>query len=256
MGTLRHLSTFILGLFTLLFFSACEKDEEEPPPGSEEGRQVGELAEYYLQEDPYKELRFTIIHMEGYAPKERAVDSLEDFLERYLRKPQGIKISTMEIDAEGGGSYSVEEIDEILDENAQYQPFEGAIHAYLLIVDGTYSEDDGNTNTLGLAYEADRTVLFGGNIEEYSDELTEPDRWKLEAAVMEHEFGHLLGLVDNGTPMVDDHLDEDHGQHCNDEDCLMYYATETSDVVSNLFESSIPDLDVECQKDLAANGGK
>lgn len=48
----------------------------------------------------------------------------------------------------------------------------------------------------------------------------------VEQATLVHEFGHVMGLVDNGIPMVSDHLDADHPRHCTDEDCVMYWLNE------------------------------
>ncbi|HEY0356753.1 MAG TPA: hypothetical protein VGC29_11140, partial [Flavisolibacter sp.] len=71
-----------------------------------------------------------------------------------------------------------------------------------------------------------------------------------------HEVGHLLGLVDIGSPMQTPHKDADHGSHCNNNSCLMYYASETTDILGLLLTGNIPGLDANCIADLRANGGK
>ena len=48
----------------------------------------------------------------------------------------------------------------------------------------------------------------------------------VEQATLVHEFGHVMGLVDNGIPMVSDHLDPDHPRHCTNEECVMYWQNE------------------------------
>lgn len=55
----------------------------------------------------------------------------------------------------------------------------------------------------------------GTNIEKY-----------VEQATLVHEFGHAIGLVNNGLSMVAAHQDEPHGAHCTNKDCIMYYAIE------------------------------
>lgn len=45
----------------------------------------------------------------------------------------------------------------------------------------------------------------------------------VEQATIIHEIGHALGLVDFGIPMASDHKDEEHGSHCNNQDCIMYW---------------------------------
>jgi hypothetical protein len=58
--------------------------------------------------------------------------------------------------------------------------------------------------------------------------------------------------VDNGTSLTSQHSDG--GHHCNNEECLMYYAVETTDVLAMLV-SGVPRLDDACIADLRGNGG-
>jgi hypothetical protein len=54
----------------------------------------------------------------------------------------------------------------------------------------------------------------------------------VEQSTLIHEFGHAVGLVDNGLPMVTAHSDAEHGAHCDNPDCVMYYLNEgVSDLV-------------------------
>jgi hypothetical protein len=48
----------------------------------------------------------------------------------------------------------------------------------------------------------------------------------VEQATLVHEFGHAIGLVNNGLPLTAQHQDEPHGAHCTNQDCVMYYAIE------------------------------
>lgn len=73
---------------------------------------------------------------------------------------------------------------------------------------------------------------------------------------MNHEFGHLFGLVNIGTDMVENHEDTEHSKHCDKNNCLMYYASETTEIASFLIGNDIPELDENCKNDLIANGGK
>ncbi|MFB6257228.1 MAG: membrane metalloprotease [Flavobacteriales bacterium] len=246
----------------LLLFVACEKDDPSTDDNNDgvqssgEQKEAGASADAFLQEEPYPELVIHILYMDGYKPTGRAADSLNAFLRRYLNKPQGISIEYENVLSPGKSSYGIDDIDPIIEDERINDYSSSPIRAYLLIVDGKYEGNSGSTETLGIAYAAHRMALFGESVHEFSDGLSEPDRWKMEASVMAHEFGHILGLVANGTPMVKDHQDSGHGKHCNDEDCLMYYSMETSDIVGKIFGADMPRLDANCQKDLEANGGK
>jgi hypothetical protein len=58
-------------------------------------------------------------------------------------------------------------------------------------------------------------VAPGDNVERY-----------VEQATLVHEFGHAIGLVNNGLGLTAAHHDEPHGAHCTNQDCIMYYAIE------------------------------
>ena len=98
--------------------------------------------------------------------------------------------------------------------------------------------------------------LLGKTIHDNSGGIGQASRTKLESTVLEHEFAHILGLVDAGSNMQTIHKDGTHGSHCNNSDCLMYYTSETTDILGFLITGNIPVLDASCKADITANGGK
>jgi len=48
----------------------------------------------------------------------------------------------------------------------------------------------------------------------------------VELTTAVHEMGHALGLVNNGVSMHAAHQDEEHGKHCDEDECVMYYLNE------------------------------
>ncbi|MBA2563113.1 MAG: hypothetical protein H0V14_09415, partial [Chitinophagaceae bacterium] len=79
-------------------------------------------------------------------------------------------------------------------------------------------------------------------------------RTQLLTTLLKHEFGHLMGLVDQGSPMQTPHRDFTNGAHCINPECLMYYNIETAD--AGILNNPIPSPDANCMADLKANGGK
>jgi hypothetical protein len=45
----------------------------------------------------------------------------------------------------------------------------------------------------------------------------------LEQATLVHEFGHAMGLVNNGVPLTSNHQDSANGHHCKNPNCVMYW---------------------------------
>jgi hypothetical protein len=124
---------------------------------------------------------------------------------------------------------------------------------YFLYLDGNSDLDSGDTRVLGYAHHGSSVVMFKDSIEKAGSGLVL--QGNVEDAVIVHEAGHLLGLVDNGIPMQVDHLDSAHGQHDMNEQCIMYWTIDTSDIVDVLL-SRRPDFDDACRADLIAAGGR
>ncbi len=251
-----------------VMISSCDKDDDDNGNGngSNNGngqngqaaanRGVGESAQELLKAADFNELKVEIQYPQGYKPKDATLDNLKEFLNQYLNKPEGIQIVKSQIEAPGQSEYSIDDIREIEDANRSVYNQNQTLGVYVFFADGNHEDDTDDGQVLGTAYQNTSTVLFEETIQELSGGLQEPSQKKLETAVLNHEFGHIMGLVALGSPMQQNHQDEDNGNHCDVDDCLMYWATETSDVVDNLLGSGIPTLDAQCQDDLKANGGK
>lgn len=220
-------------------------------------KNVGESANYLLSDNKFKELKIEILYMDGFKPQTASINNLKAFLEQRLNKPNGISFSYKQI-PNGSGVYSMDEIRAIEDEHRSLFNKSKVLTASLMFVNGHYNQDSGNSTVLGVAYRNSSMVIFEETIHGYSDGgLGEPSREILESTVILHEFGHIMGLVNVGTAMVHNHQDTDHGHHCDNDDCLMYWTAETGGVIANLAGmSSVPGLDANCIEDLQNNGGK
>lgn len=230
---------------------------QEPRPFNSQTA-PGDSAQSFLESDQYTTLNIEVDYMEGYKPTQGALDSLTVFLKKHLNKSEinvGVPNS---IPAEGQNAYSVEDIAALEEEHRDHYTQAGSdtLWAHFMVVDGEYTE----ANVLGIAYYNTSMAFFGQTIQDNSRESGElgsqPTREKMEGTVFRHEVGHNLGLVNGGTPMVEDHQDSANGHHCTQEECLMYYAVRTTDYFANVFDGDIPDLHQYCNADLEANGGK
>lgn len=251
-----HYYIFLIAI--LLITGSCSDSYSGPGNGGENGSEFdsqagpGTSAEAFLRADDFTSLELEIDYMPGYQPDAEALDSLKTFLQARLNKSQ-ITISTpTEVASGGEDAYSADEI-RALEEQYRDHFTEGdgtILHAYFLIVDGSYSDQ---SNVLGIAYYNTSMAFFGETIKEISGGVTQPPRYKVEGTVFRHEFGHNMGLVNNGTPMETDHQEQ--GAHCTQEGCLMEAAVETSDFFANIFDGDIPNLKQFCINDVQANGG-
>lgn len=128
-------------------------------------------------------------------------------------------------------SYTQAEILAIADQHRDQLSGGGRATFYILFLDGYYQDDGAvNESVLGISITNSGVIVMfkpviaatgvglpGQAVEKY-----------VEQTVLIHEFGHAVGLVDNGVPMAAPHSSGEHGRHCDNDECLMYYASEGS----------------------------
>lgn len=116
------------------------------------------------------------------------------------------------------------------------------VSLFVLFLDGRYEIDaDVDQTVLGAALAGSGVIaMFKPTIDGVNNPLS-PDVVRFtEQATLVHELGHSFGLVNVGLPLVSNHEDPHHPSHCDDPDCVMYWANEgaadvrqfTSDVAS------------------------
>lgn len=243
---MRSFFTYTLLAFFLLTAS-CRKDDKIDKKITPND---------FLSDKNYSKLIVEIQYVSGYNPSSAAVSNLQNFLQQRLNKTAGITIVQNAISSPGKSSYSIADIKEIEKENRTQHTKGNTLTAYFFFANADYSGNSGSSKVLGIAYGNASMVIFEKTIKDYSGGITQPPVSALESTVTHHEFGHILGLVNNGTAMQAVHQDVPHGQHCDDQNCLMYYTAETSDIAANILGGNIPELNTQCVNDLKANGGK
>lgn len=225
---------------------------------------AGAAAHDLLSADKYQSILIEIQAMQGFAPTARTQTALQDFITARVNKPGGVSlIVDPPIPAQNKGAYSLNDVGMLEAANRQNYTSGTRLVAYFLFLDGASTEDEAQSGRKILAYAYQNTsmAVFEKTIQSLSGSLPgQASQATVETTVVEHEFGHLLGLVNlsPGTPIQSPHQDTAHGNHCSVTNCLMYYSVNTSDVVANLlsFGGNPPVLDPQCLADLRANGGK
>lgn len=244
-------------LILLLFIQGCNSsnsgNDNEAGTTFSHTQDVGASANDFLSSSSFTSLVIEVDYISGFQPSETALNNLKKFLENRLNKSGGITINLDdEISPPGKSVYSAQDAYDLEKEHRDTFTNENTLASYFIVLDGKFEQE----NVLGFAYFNTSMALVGGTIANNSGGFGQPSKSVVETAFLNHEFGHILGLVDNGTPAVQDHVDEQNGAHCDVESCLMYFAVRTSDFVGNLMGGSIPELDSQCIQDLQANGGK
>ncbi len=124
---------------------------------------------------------------------------------------------------------------ELLELAANYRDMPSATDIpsfYILFINGYYAADGARQgNVLGLSIgDTNTVVMFKPVIKKSAPDIAGPaddlTRIFVEQMTLIHEFGHTIGLVDNGLPLTSAHHDEADGKHCTNRKCVMYYLNE------------------------------
>ncbi len=258
---MKYKSLILLLPVLLFLFQSCKDNSVSDSDPDNNGdpsfsfnheRNPGASAEDFLQDAEFENLIVEVDYMEGYEPTDDALNSLESFLEERLNKNSVTIMSPTSIPAGGQDSYTASEVRDLEGDHRDEFSEENTIAAYLIILDGEYDQN----NVLGIAYYNTSMAFFGETIRNVSGDIGQNPRDIVEATVMRHEFGHILGLVNNGVEMQQNHQDDEHGAHCDNDNCLMYYSVRTTDFFAALLGGDVPPLDEQCRTDLQAAGGK
>lgn len=200
----------------------------------------------FLRDEPYPDLIVEIDHTDDYEPTQEAISVLERALRNVTDKrsivftqPQQIR----DLPEQQNNTELIEAHRATLDRGDN----ETAAILHVLYVNGEYEETPG---AIGLAFAAGRIApvfLYAEQIKELQTASEIPDLplpqdpqnpapEKVERAVLVHEAGHVLGLVNNGAPMATDREDQDHPRHSQNEDSVMYWAVENNRALFEMFQ--------------------
>jgi hypothetical protein len=233
-------------VFCLSVLSACQK---ESIVANRDYKSLGTSAHDLLSASPYSSLQIEIEYMPGYTVDAASITNLVNFLKTYINKPAGIQVFPQQMVSSGKSVLQLSEIVSIEKKYRSAFTSLDVIAVHILITDGYYSDPI----ILGTSYWNTSTCIFGKAIYDNSGGSGQVTRTTLMSTILEHEMGHLLGLVDQGSPMQVDHRDAANGAHCSNSNCLMYHAIETGATGGS---GAIPLPDANCIADLKANGGK
>lgn len=216
----------------------------------------GASAHDLLSAATYTSLVVEVDYVQGQQPSTSALQLLETRLEERCDKPGGVTIVLDDAVPSGGSVYSVS-ANKALEAQHRDTFASGSTAAlYVLYLDGQSAQDSGGSRVLGWAHGPTSIGIFHESIAAAANALVTTA--EVEAAVLVHEGGHVLGLVNNGTPMVAAHEDTAHPAHDIDDACIMHWQIETSDIRTLILNrGAIPtQFDARCVDDLRANGGR
>jgi len=266
-----------------------EPATEEPPVQIDKSANLlaaGASANDILSNDKFNKLKVEIAFVSGFRPTQEAMNEFVDYLTTYTFK-ENIEMVFNELPSPGEETLTIQEIADLESENRTVYNDGETLGIYIYFADAPAEDDDEEEGlvTLGAVYRNTTMVIHEVTVRKLANLSTLISFADVETATINHEFGHLFGLVNLGTTPVNDHEDEEAENHCNVVGCLMRAELQFGAVgksteltarnelksscslsgnsVLKMLETStskgiinaVP-LDAECILDLKSNGGK
>lgn len=173
----------------------------------------------------------------GAALSQAALDHLVDELSRHLDKSEITFAGANEV-ASDDESWTVDDLRAAVAENRTTASDDQQVSVHVLVLRGGFAGDDGEGEAIGLAYGASTVALWPGRADGIGGVLG--SREGVERAVLVHELGHLLGLVNLVYESDIDHEDPEHPGHSSSQGSVMFHAVETT-LVGQVFGGPPPD---------------
>jgi hypothetical protein len=181
---------------------------------------LGSMAKTYLKGSPAKRLVVEVDYVTGREPAQSALDHLADVLNKVSDKPGGISVTKGNAFASSKSTYSVSDIRAIERANRSEHSSGGTATMWMVYLNGSYS----NGGALGISYDATSAAIFRDQIDNATTAII--DEAAIERAVITHEAGHLLALINIGYKSRRDHEDPQHPHHSKNDRSVMYWAVE------------------------------
>lgn len=298
------MKNFAISLLIVCFglLIGCSKNSPAPEKEVEIDKSAnllgtGDSAADILSNNKFDKLLIEVGHVTGFKPTQTAVDAFINFIKRYTFK-QDIEVVYNELESPEEETLTLQEIANLETDNRTAYNSGTTLAIYIYFADAPSDDDDEDEGlvTLGAVYRNTSMVIHEETIRKLAGQSPIISNADVEEATLTHEFGHLFGLVNLGSPSVNEHEgkipdgdgNEIGNNHCIVQGCLMraelqlgpsnktslvakssdghglYSACSLSgsSVLSMLTQNSskgtvnAPGLDNECILDSQANGGR
>lgn len=187
---------------------------------------------------------------EGLSPSQEAIDHLVATLAEHADKPAGITLTGGNTFSSDRTGWTAADLRAVASTHRSTSSGDEVVSVYVLYVRGGFVDDGEETSAIGVAHRASEVALFPERWRDVGDLLGSGRR--VERAVLLHEVGHLLGLVELNYTSDHDRRDPEHPGHSRNRGSVMHWAVETT-IVGQIFEGPPPDrFDAADADDLAA----
>ncbi|WP_300025852.1 hypothetical protein [uncultured Maribacter sp.] len=226
----------ILFLGILAVAISCSKnssDDESPETRVDKSANLlatGDSAKDILSNENFDKLLIEIAYVTGFKPTDEAMTDFTEYLKEHTFK-EDIELVYNELSSPSEDELTLQEIADLEISNRTAFNTGRTLAIYIYFADSPAEGDDldGGLVTLGSVYRNTSMIIHEVTVRDLAALSTSISEADVETTTLNHEFGHLFGLVDLGTEMVNDHQSESENEdgqlvpdnHCNQAGCLM-----------------------------------
>lgn len=225
---MKSLQIFVI-LGALILVLGCSKKSDDTP--EEQSKPVdktanlmttGMSANDILSNEKFTKLKIEIAYVADFRPQQQTIFDLTNYLKQHTFK-EDIEIVFLELNSPNEEGLTVQEIADLEAEHRTVYNDGETLGIYIYFADAPAEDDKEEEDlvTLGAVYRNTSMVIHEVTVKRLAGRslfLIDSD---VETATINHEFGHLFGLVNLGSIPVNDHEDVDAKNHCNVQGCLM-----------------------------------
>lgn len=241
---MKNICLPVLSLLFLSLLLGCSTDANDNIPETPKAvdktanlQGTGDSAIDLLKNDTFSKLKIEIAYVKDFRPTQTALDGFVTYLKTRTFKDD-IELVYNELPSPDEENLTLDEIADLEEKNRTVYNDGETLGVYIYFTDAPAEEDDEDEGlvTLGAVYRNTSMIIHEATARKLADQnfIAVAD---VEHSTLNHEFGHLFGLVNLGITPVNDHEDiakDEMGEpildsqgnttgnsHCNVAGCLM-----------------------------------
>ena len=218
-----------LGFLPVLWMLACGDDEAPRPQSSTLSPNIERVSfevDYQTGAEPYT---FSLLTAGGtWQLFRRNVEAVYDPLGASIDVPESLE-QMQSLGPSTATDYSAQDILAIAEAHRESADSDTTQTYYIVFLDGLFRGENGpDPQVIGVSIGDTGVIAMFKPV--YDGQLGASF---LEQTSLIHEFGHAVGLVNRTVALTSNHHDAEHGNHCTNQQCVMFWQNEgLSDLLS------------------------